>query len=93
MNSNQKWRPPCLGESHLAFRKYGPANSPKELTNLKWNLLDQAWNTIKHHRNRAAHTEEIDIEDARSVYERMNQLFEYNLFQDFYSMKKKYRGY
>jgi len=93
MNSNQKWRPPGLGESHLAFRKYGPTNGPKELTNLKWYLLDQAWNTIKHHRNRAAHTEEIGIQDARSVYERMNQLFEHNLFQDLYSMKRKYRGY
>ena len=93
MNSNQKWRPPGIGESHLAFRKYGSASGPMELTNLKWDVLDQAWNTIKYLRNRAAHTEEIGIENARSIYKLMNQLFDNNLFQDLYSMKRKYRGY
>ena len=87
-----KWLPPGIGQSELACMELSKEMLPDGLDTKDWTLLLQLWASIRHYRNRAAHTELMDRASFLIVRDALQTLSKNQIFDRLSLMKTQYRG-
>jgi len=92
MGSHNKWLPPGIGQSELAFVDLSRTNIPKDLGMELWELLLAKWKIIRKKRNAAAHTQVLSKQAMLETRQALLELLNAHLFDRTYVMKQRYRG-
>lgn len=87
-----EWLPPGLGGARLACEALSRTSLPPEWEEEGWAKLLSTWDTIRIHRNHAAHRGIVEAADASAVKAAFGQLAEIQAFEHMYNLKTIYRG-